>query len=85
MVWWLVAWGLVTVVTGVAVLLPTSSRHFHERVAEATTRLWYRLRPPRPTPAANLDRAPGSVLRHTAWSAVVRCFPCRDWLTTSTS
>jgi len=50
-VWWLVAWGLVTVVTGVAVLLPTGSRHFHERVAEATTRLWCRLRPPRPTPA----------------------------------
>lgn len=51
MVWWLVAWGLVTIVTGVGVLLPAGSRRLHERVGEAISRLWHRLRPPQPTPA----------------------------------
>jgi hypothetical protein len=50
-VWWLVAWGLVTVVTCIAALLPGGNGHLHERLGDAISRQWHRLRPPRPTPA----------------------------------
>ena len=49
--WWLVVWAMVTVVTCVAALLPAGNGHFHERVGDAISRQWHRVRPPRPTPA----------------------------------
>ena len=66
--WWLVAWGLLSVAACVSAILPVGTGHLHERVGDAFTRQWQRLRPPPPSPAGRpIEDLAASLRRLQRW------------------